>query len=117
MHLGKVAFAAVVVVVVIVVRIVVTVVVTTVAVSASSPIFTSVVIVVSLLEVARSPAALGSVSLLDAKHILFLCLFHDRIGQTKEFDMVSTNINLLQLVELLSVVVVIDDVGECKVHP
>lgn len=115
MHLGKVAFAAV--VVVIVVCIVVTVVVTTVAVSTSSPILTSVVIVVSLLEVTRSPTALGSVSLLDAKHVLFLCLFHDRIRQTKEFDMVSTNIDFLQLVELLSVVVVIDDVGECKVHP
>lgn len=85
----------------------------------ASTAFTTVIIIVviSLLEVSRTPSVFCPVSLFNAKHVLFLGLFHHRVGQTEKFDVVTTNINFLQLVELLAVVVVENYVCESEIHP
>lgn len=92
------------------------VVVLMVAVSVVRTTFTTIVIG-SLLEVTRSPAIFRLVPLFEIEHVLFLGLLHHCIRQTKEFYVVSTYVNLLQLVELLPVVVVVDDVCQGKIHP
>lgn len=74
-------------------------------------------ILVSLLEVTRSSAIFRLIPLLKIKHVLFFGLFHDCVRQTEKFDVVATDVNLLQLVKFLSVVVVVDNVCQGEIHP
>lgn len=66
---------------------------------------TVIVSVTSLLE--STPSLLISIPLFYVQHVLFLCVVHYLVWQPEKLDVVSSDVDFVQLIELLSVVEVV----------